>query len=85
MPTYIILHMLTYNTEVIKPSVTHKVIPVHEVVHEKSKYEGVTTNAPISVSEFTQPLDGSSTVERKHDGTPVISEKTGAATLKDDN
>lgn len=65
--------------EVIKPSVTHKTIPVHEVVQEKSKYEGVTTKAPISVSEFAQPLDGASAVERKHDGASAISEETHVA------
>lgn len=61
------------------PSVTHVTKPVHEKVQEPSKYEGTTTNAPISVDEFAHKLDGGSKVERKHDGTPQISSETGVA------
>ena len=44
--------------EIVKPSVTHKTIPVKEVIQEQSQNHGVTKKEPISVDEFSHRLDG---------------------------
>ncbi|KAF7193913.1 hypothetical protein HII31_04803 [Pseudocercospora fuligena] len=63
--------------ETIKPSVTHKTIPVKEVIQEGSKNHGVTKNAAISVDEFQHRLDGEGKVlETTHDGKPTTSATT---------
>ncbi|PPJ53045.1 hypothetical protein CBER1_11609 [Cercospora berteroae] len=51
--------------EIVKPSVTHKTIPVKEVIQEQSQNHGVTTKEPISVDEFTHRLDGEKKTEHK--------------------
>ncbi|CAK1366222.1 hypothetical protein CB0940_09354 [Cercospora beticola] len=51
--------------EIVKPSVTHKTIPVKEVIQEQSQNHGVTRKEPISVDEFTHRLDGEKKTEHK--------------------
>ena len=70
--------MLTsHRIETIKPSVTHKTIPVKEVVQEQSKNHGITKNSAISVDEFQHRLDGEGKVtETTHDGKPTTSATT---------
>lgn len=57
--------------ETIVPSVTHKTIPVHEVINEGTKDHGVTKKEAISVDEFKHKLDGEKTVEVKKDTADV--------------
>ncbi len=44
---------------------THKTIPVKEVIQEQSQNHGVTRKEPISVDEFTNRLDGEKKTEHK--------------------
>jgi hypothetical protein len=50
--------VLTYLTEVIDPSVTHKRIDIKEKHQEPSEHHGVTTNSAISIDQFKDKLDG---------------------------
>lgn len=54
--------------EIVKPSVTHKTIPVKEVIQDQSQNHGVTTKEPISVAEFSHRLDGEKKTEHKVSG-----------------
>lgn len=55
-------------SEIVKPSVTHKTIPVKEVIQDQSQNHGVTTKEPISVGEFSHRLDGEKKSEHKVSG-----------------
>ncbi|EME47043.1 hypothetical protein DOTSEDRAFT_41561 [Dothistroma septosporum NZE10] len=57
--------------ETIVPSVTHKTIPVHEVINEATKDHGVTKKEAISVDEFKHNLDGEASTKIKTDGAEV--------------
>ncbi|KAI5365169.1 hypothetical protein Slin15195_G047060 [Septoria linicola] len=51
--------------EIVKPSVTHKTVPVKEVIQEQSQNHGVTKKEAISVDEFQHRLDGEKKTEHK--------------------
>lgn len=57
--------------ETIVPSVTHKTIPIHEVINEGTKDHGVTKKEAISVDEFKHKLDGEAKTEVKKEGADV--------------
>ena len=49
--------MVLQSTEVIDPSVTHKRVDVKEKIQEPATYDGVTTNAAVSVDEFEKNVN----------------------------
>jgi hypothetical protein len=63
----------------IVPEVTHKTIPVHEVVKEPTVDLGVTKAEPISVDQFQGKLSGESKTEVVHDGAHTVPETTAVA------
>lgn len=71
--------LLTNTAETIVPEVTHKKIPVKEVVREKTEDHGVTKKEAISVDEFAHKLDGESKFKVKHDGDHNVSNATAVA------